>query len=189
MENFFENEEFVNVNYSGQKVEQTEFDECTFRGCNFSNSDFSDNDFINCRFENCNFAVAKLTGTGLKDVSFTGCKLVGIDFEPCSNFLFAVNFENCVLDYSSFFGKKMKKTRFTGCSLVEVDFATTDLSGAIFDKSDLSMAVFKQTNLENADFRAAENYTFDPAENRMKKAKFSISGLPGLLGRYNLVIE
>ena len=82
MEKFFENEAFVNVNYSGQKVTRTEFSECVFRGCNFSNSDFSDNDFINCRFENCNFAVAKLTGTGLKDVSFTGCKLVGIDFEP-----------------------------------------------------------------------------------------------------------
>jgi uncharacterized protein YjbI with pentapeptide repeats len=83
----------------------------------------------------------------------------------------------------------MKKSRFIGCSLVEVDFATADLSGAVFDKSNLSMAVFKQTNLENADFRAAENYALDPAENRMKKAKFSASGLAGLLSKYNLVIE
>ena len=94
-----------------------------------------------------------------------------------------------MLDYSSFFEKKMKKTRFIGCSLVEVDFARTDLSGAIFDRSNLSGAVFSQTNLENADFRAAENFSFDPEQNRMKKAKFSISGLAGLLGKYNLLIE
>ena len=91
MDKIFENQQFVNINYSGQKVAQTEFESCLFKDCNFSEADFSDSDFINCRFENCNFALTKISGSGLKEVYFTGCKLVGIDFEVCSNFLFEVN--------------------------------------------------------------------------------------------------
>ena len=188
-EKFYENEKFTNINYSGQKVTQTEFDNCIFQDCDFTNADFSDNDFIDCRFENCNFAVAKMNGSGLKEVHFVGCKLIGLDFEPCSAFLFAVSFKSCVLDYSSFFGKKLKNTRFVECSLKEVDFSTTDLSGALFGNCDLSMAVFKQCNLEKSDFRTAYNYAFDPEQNRMKKARFSVSGLAGLLGKYNIEIE
>lgn len=188
-EKFYENEKFATVNYSGQKVTQTEFDSCVFQDCDFTNADFSDNDFIDCRFENCNFAVAKMKGSGLKDVHFIGCKLIGLDFELCSGFLFAVSFKSCVLDYSSFFGKKLKNTRFIDCSLKEVDFSTSDLSGALFGNCDLSMAVFKQCNLEKADFRTAYNYAFDPEQNRMKKARFTVSGLAGLLGKYNIEIE
>lgn len=188
-EKYHDNESFTNINYSGQKVAQTEFESCVFQNCDFSNSDFSDNDFINCRFENCNFAVAKINGTGLKDVYFTGCKLVGIDFEGCSNFLFEVNFKKCVLDYASFFGKKLKNTKFIDCSLKETDFSSSDLSGAVFGNCDLSLTVFKKCNLEKTDFRTAFNYSFDPGENKMKKAKFAISGLAGLLEKYNIEIE
>jgi len=186
---FYDNEEYSNINYSGLKVSQTEFDSCVFVNCDFSNADFSENDFIDCRFESCNFAVAKLNGSGLKNVYFNSCKLVGIDFEHCSDFLFAANFKNCVLDYSSFFGKKLKKAKFTDCSLKEVEFSSTDLSGAEFGNCDLSMAVFNQCNLEKCDFRTAHNYAFDPEANKMKKAKFSSSGLAGLLGKYNIEIE
>jgi len=188
-EKFYDNQDYTNINYSGQKISQTEFDSCVFLNCDFSNADLSDNDFINCRFESCNFAMAKLNSSGLKDAHFTGCKLVGINFENCSDFLFAVSFKKCVLDYSSFFGKKLKKARFNDCSMKEVDFSSTDLSGAEFGNCDLSMAVFTQCNLEKTDFRTAVNYSFDPETNKMKKAKFSISGLAGLLGKYNIEIE
>jgi uncharacterized protein YjbI with pentapeptide repeats len=157
--------------------------------CDFSNADFSENDFIDCRFESCNFAVAKLNGSGLKNVYFNSCKLVGIDFEHCSDFLFAADFKNCVLDYASFFKKRMKNARFINCSMKEVDFSSADLSGALFGNCDLSMAVFSQCNLEKTDFRTAFNYAFDPGANKMKKAKFSNSGLAGLLGKYNIEIE
>lgn len=188
-ENLREDEKFININYSGQKVRNTEFENCVFQDCNFSGADFSDNDFIECRFENCNFANAKLNGAGLKGCHFTGCKLVGVEFDSCSDFLFAVSFKNCVLDYSSFFRKKLKNTRIIDCSLKETDFSATDLSGVTFDNCDLSMTVFKQCNLEKADFRTAYNYALDPEENKVKKAKFSVSGLPGLLLKYDIEIE
>jgi len=189
MDKIIENQQFISINYSGQKVQQTEFESCLFKDCNFTDANFSDNDFINCRFENCNFALTKLSGSGLKEVYFTGCKLVGIDFEVCSNFLFEVNFSQCVLDYSSFFGKKLKNTKFAECSLKEADFSTCDLSGAVFDRCDLLMTVFKQCNLEKTDFRSAYNYALDPEQNRMKKAKFSLSGLAGLLTKYKIDID
>lgn len=184
-----DNREFIGLDFSGQKISDTEYDSCTFQHCNFSNTDFSDNDFVNCRFENCNFALTKLGNSGLKDVHFVDCKLIGINFESCSDFLFAVGFKNCVLDYSSLYSKKLKKTKFSGCSLKEVDFSSVDLSEAVFENCDLSMAIFSQTNLEKADFTSAVNYQIDPEQNRLKKARFSLSGVPGLLGKYSIEIE
>jgi len=43
--------------------------------------------------------------------------------------------------------------------------------------------------LEKADFREATNYFIDPEKNRIKKAKFSLNGLPGLLIPYDIIIE
>lgn len=184
-----DNENFTTISYSGQKVSNTEFDSCTFQNCDFSNAELLNNDFVNCTFENCNFALTKLTGSGMKDVQFIGCKLVGINFDSCSDFLFSVKFQECILDYSSFADKKMKKTVFSGCSLKEVDFSTADLIGTVFQNCDLYHAVFQRTNLEKADFRTATNYSFDPEANKIRKAKFSYSGIAGLLAKYNIDIE
>jgi uncharacterized protein YjbI with pentapeptide repeats len=73
--------------------------------------------------------------------------------------------------------------------LQEVDFTESDLSGSAFDNCDLSGALFENTNLEKTDFRSAFNYTINPEINRMKKARFSLSGIVGLLGKYGIVIE
>lgn len=189
IETWHEDRNFRNENYSGQKLMQTEFDACTFLNCDFSDSDFSDSDFINCTFINCNLTMTKMAGTGMKNVHFSGCKLIGVNFEVCSNFLFAVNFEKCTLDYSVFTGKKMKKSLFAACLLREVDFSEADLSQADFQNSDLSDSIFHRTNLEKANFITAINYTIDPEENRVRKAKFSADGLSGLLRKYDLEIE
>ncbi len=189
IERWTEDQVLTGINYSGQKLTHTEFDGCNFQNCDFSNTDLTESDFINCSFENCNFSNAKISGAGMKGVLFTGCKLIGNHFENCSDFLFSVNFKNCTLDYSSFFRKKMKKAKFDSCSLKEVDFTETDLSEAEFNNCDLSRAVFHESTLEKADFRTALNYAFDPETNKIKKAKFSLSGISGLLGKYNIDIE
>jgi uncharacterized protein YjbI with pentapeptide repeats len=73
--------------------------------------------------------------------------------------------------------------------LQEVDFTESDLSGSSFDNCDLSGALFENTNLEKTDFRSAFNYTINPEINRMKKARFSLPGVAGLLEKYGIVIE
>jgi fluoroquinolone resistance protein len=51
------------------------------------------------------------------------------------------------------------------------------------------MTVFNRTNLEKCDFRTAFDYSIDPETNRLKNARFSTSGISGLLDKYNLIIE
>ena len=67
-----------------------------------------------------------------------------------------------------------------------MDFTGTNLESAVFDDCDLENAIFEQTNLEKADLRSARNYTIDPTQNRLKKAKFSRSEIHGLLSNYNI---
>jgi uncharacterized protein YjbI with pentapeptide repeats len=73
--------------------------------------------------------------------------------------------------------------------LHEVDFTEADLSGVVFVNCDLAGVIFENTNLEKCDFRSAFNYTLDPEVNRIKKAKFSLSGIKGLLEKYQIDIE
>ncbi len=40
-----------------------------------------------------------------------------------------------------------------------------------------------------ADLRTAHHYHIDPVENRVKEARFAVEGLPGLLGRFRIVVE
>jgi len=83
----------------------------------------------------------------------------------------------------------MKKTKFADSSLKDVDFSEVDLSMAYFGNCDLQNAVFHRTNLEKADLLTAANYSIDPEMNRINKAKFSYSGLPGLLEKHKIEIE
>ena len=84
---------------------------------------------------------------------------------------------------------KLKKTVFKDCTLTEADFSEADLSAAIFDHCDLARATFDHTNLEKADFRTAVNYSIDPEKNKIKKAKFSQTGIAGLLDKYDIDIS
>jgi fluoroquinolone resistance protein len=184
-----EDKTFDNIDYSERKLLKREFVNCIFNSCNFQKSDLGNNDFIDCQFNSCNFSLAVLDNTGLKNIIFFDCKLIGIEIGKCSNFQFSVSFQNCQLNYSSFFQKKMKKTNFTGCSLKEVDFNETDLSAAVFKDCDLLGASFVRTILEKTDFRTAINYSIDPEVNKIKKAKFSYLGIAGLLTKYDIDIE
>ena len=85
--------------------------------------------------------------------------------------------------------RKMKNTRFDSCTLSEVNFNQTDITGTVFKKCDLSGARFENTMLEKADFRTAFNYSINPEINKLKKAKFSLQGLPGLLDKYGIIID
>ena len=57
------------------------------------------------------------------------------------------------------------------------------------ENCDLTAAGFSNTNLEKADFRTSFNYGFDLDQNKIKNAKFSLDGIPGLLNKYKIKIE
>lgn len=179
---------FEKLIYIDEKVNHKEFEDCIFKNCDFSNSDFSNNTFIDCEFIDCNLSMTKLAGTGLKTLAFRNCKLLGIQFHACDDFLFGVNFQDCMLDYASFANKKMPKTKFNSSSLKEVTFIGTDLTGSSFENCNLERAIFNDSILNGSDFTTAFNYTIDPEFNPMKKAKFSNQGIVGLLEKYDIKI-
>lgn len=71
----------------------------------------------------------------------------------------------------------------------EVDFTQSDLTEVVFDNCDLAGARFENTIIEKADLRTSFNYSIDPELNYIKKAKFSLTGLPGLLEKYGIEVD
>lgn len=180
---------FERKDFSIEELPCTDFDNCRFINSNFSGSDLSNLNFSDCDFSDCNFSNTKLNKTSFQNVGFKNCKMLGVHFSACNSFLLSIKFDNCILNYSSFFQLKLTGFSFRNCTLQEVDFAEANLSGISLDHCDLSGAMFENTNLEKVDFRTSYNYSLDPDRNKVRKARFSLSGLPGLLGKFDMEIE
>lgn len=166
-----------------------EYENCKFESCDFSNSDLSSCVFLSCEFLGCNLSMVKIAKASFQEVTFSDCKLLGMRWDSCNPFGISLGFSNCILSHSSFYKLKIKNTRFASCQLQEVDFTEAELNNTSFDGCDLKGSVFSGTILERADFRTAVNFSIDPEVNRIRRAKFSLSSLPGLLGKYELKIE
>lgn len=165
------------------------FEQCKFISCNLANAYLDGIIFIDCVFEDCNLLLLSAGDTGWQNVVFKRCKVSGVNFSKSRDFLFEVHFEGCILDNAIFYQKKNKKARFTDCSMIETDLTEADLTDAKFINCNLDKAFFSRTILKNADLRSSYNFTIDPDENIIKKAMFSLHGLPGLLARYDIKIE
>lgn len=177
---------FTKVTYTEESIQKREFENCTFIDCDLYGSDFSQSQFIDCSFKGCNLSMIKLNATGLKNVVFDTCKMMGIGFDYSDDFLFEVQFNDCTLDFSSFARKKMQKTKFINSSMQEVNFSETDLTKAVFEDINLNRASFNRTILVEADLSKAYNFSIDPELNFLKKAKFSLKDAGGLLEKYNI---
>jgi uncharacterized protein YjbI with pentapeptide repeats len=115
--------------------------------------------------------------------------MLGLHFDSCDEFGLSFSFENCILNNCTFYKIKIKKTTFKNTQLQEADFTECDMTESLFDNCDLTKATFYNTIIEKADFRTSSNYSIDPENNRIKKAKFSIHGIPGLLEKYDIIID
>lgn len=184
-----ENKTFEKTNYTEIYLDKGEYEHCSFINCNFHKADLSHIIFNECTFDGCDFSLVSMKSTALRDVKFLNCKLLGVHFDACSEFLFSAHFKNCILKFASFYKLKLKQTCFQACNLQEVDFAETDLTGSIFETCDLQKTLFDHTILEKVDFRSSYNYSIDPEKNRIKKAKFSQTNVIGLLDKYDIEID
>lgn len=186
---YIEEKTFEKIDFTIHALPKGDYENCTFLNCNLSNADLSNITFIDCHFTNCNLSLANLSRTGFQNIKFKDCKLLGLHFQNCNEFLLALDFESCNLNLASFYKLKLKKTAFRNTSLQEADLTEADLSAALFDNCDLARATFENTLLEKADFRTSYNYSIDPQSNRIRKAKFAMSGIRGLLDRYDIDVE
>lgn len=186
---FYQDEIFEKRSFSGQEIRNKEFENCVFQQCDFSESNFSGNRFTDCTFTGCNMALVPLNRSVLNGVTFRDCKLIGVNFTACESSMFSVSFQACKLDFALFSNKKIIKTLFSKCSLKSVDFSGSILTGSHFQECDLENAIFSQTKLDQVNFLTAYNFTIDPEQNLVKKARFSSESLAGLLRKYDLKIE
>jgi len=154
-----------------------------------SHADLSEIRFEACTFSNCNLGLATITKTAFRDVTFNGCKMLGLRFDLCNLFGLSFTFQNCVLNHSTFYRLKIKKTTFINSQILDADFTECDLTKAVFDNCDLSNTTFENTNLEQSDFRTSFNFRIDPTINRMKKSRFSLAGVVGLVEKFDIEIE
>lgn len=115
--------------------------------------------------------------------------MIGVQFDACEKFGLSFSFDWCQLSHSSFYKLQIPKTIFIESELFETDFREADLTQAKFDNCNLERALFHSTNLQKADFRSAYNYSFNPVTNKLKKARFSLSGVAGLLDAFQIIIE
>ena len=180
---------FSSEDFAGSSTIQKQYESCEFTNCNFASVNLSGVVFIDCRFVECDLSLSKLDNAAFRDCHFKKCKMLGMHFDKCNSFLFRISTETCVLNLSSFYGMNLTKHIFNGATLHEVDFTSANLTSAVFSESDLTGAVFDRSVLEKADLTSAFNYIIDPERNNIRKAKFSVTGLPGLLMKYDITIE
>lgn len=184
-----EDQNFKKVSAAELRRSGTTFENCSFEYCDFADADLSNLTFIDCRFNDCNLSLTRIFKTGFQNIKFSNCKLSGTDFSKSSDFLFEVCFDHCLLDNAIFYQKKNKGAIFSDCSLTETDFTEADLSNAIFDNCNFNRAFFDRTQLKGADLSTSYNFIIDPDLNSVKKARFSVHGLAGLLSKYDIVIK
>jgi fluoroquinolone resistance protein len=170
-------ESFKNLNASQQRISSKVFEDCEFRDCNFNETIFQRCEFINCNFSKCDFSVAKLEFSQFRDVTFTACKMIGIDWATATwpkvaSFL-PLKFIKCIIHDSSFFELSLKEIVIQDCQSHDVDFRNGNFSGANFTHTDFRNSLFGKTNLTGADFRGAANYNIDISINTITKATFS----------------
>ncbi len=189
MSKLIADKEFNGLNYSDSKFEKGNYENCIFKNCNFENAILSDVEFLECEFENCNLSMINTTNTAFKEITVSNCKMIGVHFETCSKFLFSMNFASCQLNLSSFYQMNLTNCKFINSSLEEVDFVASDLTEIGLSGCNLSGAIFENTLLKKADLSNAFNFTINPEINNINKAKFSTSGLIGLLSKYNIIVK
>ena len=186
---FTETKIFEKIDFTINPLPIGEYESCTFQNCIFYDTSLSNIIFHDCIFDGCDLSLAKVKNTTFSNIRFLNCKLLGIQFNECNNFLLSVTFEDCLLKLSSFARLKLKGTTLVRCNMHETDFSEADFSNSTFENCDFHRALFYNTNLEKADFRSAFNYSLDPEKNKIKKARFSQADVFGLLDKYNIVIE
>ncbi len=186
---YIEDKTYNKLNFLTAPLQKGEYENCIFNNCDFSNADLSEIIFSDCEFIDCNLSLTKTVNSAFRDTKFTACKILGLHFETCNDFGLSFLFDSCLLSNSSFFEINIKKTVFKNCQLQEVDFTGCNLTGANFENCDLTGSIFNNSILERADFRTSTNYSINPENNRIRKAKFSLPDIVGLLDEYDIVIE
>lgn len=188
MADFICDHTFLSKDFTQKRLKRAEYENCRFEGCNFSDSFLDNQNFMECTFLECNLSNVNITNTIFKEVSFEHCKMMGMKFDACNDFLLDFNFLDCTLNFSSFHGLKLRGQKFTDCNLTSVDFTDSILSQAEFVHCNLENTIFENTNLSQANVSTSFNMIMDPERNNLSNCMFSLVNLPGLLAKHKIKV-
>ncbi len=169
-------------------LHSSEFFECEFKELDLSGRDLLSSRFIGCAFKNCNMSNMIVSGSSFRECYFESCKIIGVNW-TASPSLFENHFKDSFLDFCVFQGLSLKETRFINCGLSDTDFSRANLKKASFEESCLRGANFYQCDLTEADFRGAIQYSIDIANNKVKRAKFSMPEALNLLTAFEIELD
>ena len=168
---------FNGMDLSASSHTDLEFEDCTFVKCDFSEAKFGKCKFIDCRFVDCNLNNMTVSHSKFMEVSFEGCKIVGVDWSkahwPSIACFKALKFESCLISYSSFYGIELQEIAIVECKALEVDFREGNFTESDFSYTNFSGSLFSKTRLRKVNFAEATNYHIDVLTNDIKEAKFS----------------
>jgi uncharacterized protein YjbI with pentapeptide repeats len=178
-----ERQAFAGMHISGKRFEECEFNACTFIGCTFEECRFLD-----CKFEGCDLSNLVPLKCELREVSFSGCKTIGIDWTK-AQVVKELSFSECLLNYSNFKMMKLPGTKMVRCEVRDAAFIETNLSKSDLRNSDFENSMFFKANLTGADFRQATNYFIDINNNKLKGTRFSLPEALSLLSHLDIIVE
>lgn len=180
--------EFDSIDLKEVLISQSEFQRCDFNRCDLSQSVFTDCRFDDCTFQSCDLSLIKFKEVHLRNSTFIGSKLVGIDWTGVAK-TFSADFSDCVLNLSNFSAMNLKKRKIVNCIAHEVSFAESNMTECACRLTDFAGSVFSKTNLTRADFTDARNYIIDVRANTTTKMKLSLPEALSILETLGIIIS
>ena len=184
----YSQETFTRLFLTEETIESKVFDECQFIDCLFMGCKFEKCRLLNCRFEKCDLSNVVPMNSEFREVKFTYCKAIGIDWTRAGK-IKELNFSECLINYSNFRLLKLPKTVMKKCEVKDADFIETDLKGSNLTGSNFENSIFFKTDLSEVDFTRATNYTIDVNSNTLKKTRFSLPEALSLLSNLDIIVE
>jgi fluoroquinolone resistance protein len=181
----FQERRFQGGDLSGADLGGKELSGCAFQGVRLGQTRWREARLEDCRFDDCDLSRMTPDGLGLRGVTFTGCKLMGIDWSNVSPFP-VVTFDRCDLRFASFVSLRLRKTQFSGCNLEEAQFAETDLAESSFAGCRLAGARFERCDLRKVSFAGAIGLTIEPAGNQLRGASVPLDAALRLAESFGL---
>ena len=188
----FYEQNFSSLNYPSTIIENKLFEGCRFINVNFSESQFIRCKFVDCEFNNCNLSTVQFNASSFNDITFFESKVMGVNWTMLNwryvRLSSPFQFYNSIISHSSFYNLELQELVIEACIAHDVDFRGADLRRANLKLTDFEKSQFVHTKLYAADFTEAYNYSIDPTQNDIRKAKFSLPDAIHLLDGFDIQI-
>lgn len=193
MQTSHQGETFAAFLPENNRLSGMEFNDCVFKDCRWVGVRVENCTFTDCTFEHCSmsgvvFAFTRMRDSWLRGSSFRSMAWGGLQGRSALGMPFT-SAQNCAFQYNDFSGMALAGFDFSTCNFMECSFDECSLKNAVFNGVPLARSRFTRCDLTGADFRSASGYGIDPADNKLRGARFSFPDVVALLDGTGIQIE